>query len=90
MLKDCIQCGLMKEPASFWMNHLALDLLLLSMTVSQMIGIALFLLATGYQLLLPCIAVPGLPSLLDQLTLDEEEAYLTKVGCIVACCKSWG
>ena len=30
--------------------------------------------------LLPSIAIPGLPSLPDQLTLDEEEAYLAKVS----------
>ena len=29
MLKDCIQRGLTKAPATFWMNHLALALLLL-------------------------------------------------------------
>ena len=28
ILKDCIQCGLTKEPATFWTNHLALALLL--------------------------------------------------------------
>ena len=35
-LKDCIQRGLTKMPATFWMNHLALALLLLRMTVSRM------------------------------------------------------
>ena len=29
------------------------------------------------------MAIPGLPSLPDQLTLDEEETYLTEVSCIV-------
>ena len=29
MLKDCICCGLTKAPTTFWMNHLALALLLL-------------------------------------------------------------
>ena len=47
MLKDCIQRGLTKEPTTFWMNHLALALLLLCMTVSRMMGVALFLLATS-------------------------------------------
>ena len=42
-----------------------------------------FLLATGQQPLLPSMAIPGLPSLPDQSTLDEEEAYLTKVNHIV-------
>ena len=46
-LKDCIWCGLTKIPATFWMNHLALVLLLLCMTVSRMTGIAPYLLATG-------------------------------------------
>ena len=43
-----------------------------------------FLLATGCQLLFPSIAVPELPSLPDQPTPDEEEAYLAEVSCIVA------
>ena len=47
MLKDCIWCGLTKVPTTFWMNHLALALLLLCMTVSRMMGIALYLLATS-------------------------------------------
>ena len=29
------------------------------------------------------MAIPGLPSLPDQPTLDEEEAYLTEVSCII-------
>ena len=41
-----------------------------------------YLLATGQQLLLPSMAVPGLPSLPDQPTLDKE-AYLAKVSRIV-------
>ena len=45
--------------------------------------IAPFLLATGQQPLLPSMAIPGLLSLPDQLTSDEEKAYLTKVGHIV-------
>ena len=45
-LKDCIQCGLTKTPATFWMNHLAPALLLLCMTASRMTGIAPYLLAT--------------------------------------------
>ena len=43
-------------------------------------GIVLYLLATSQQPLLPSMAVPGLPSLPDQLTPDEEETYLTKVS----------
>ena len=82
-LKDCIQHGLTKTPATFWMNHLALALLQLCMTVSRMIGIMLYLLATGQQPLLLSIAIPGLPSLPDQPALDEEETYLTKVSRIV-------
>ena len=46
-LKDCIRHGLTKMPATFWMNHFALALLLLHMTVSRMTDIALYLLATG-------------------------------------------
>ena len=84
MLKDRIWHGLMKEPASFWMNHLASALLLLCMTVSQTIGIMLFLLATGCQPLLPSMAIPGVPSLPDQPTPDEKEAYLAKVSYIIA------
>ena len=83
MVKACIQCGLKKEPASFWMNHLASALLLLCMTASWMMGVAPFLLATGHQPLLPSLAIPGLPSLPDQPTPDEEEAYLAEVSCIV-------
>ena len=82
-LKDCIQCDLKKEPASFWTNHLALALLLLYMTVSQMMDVALFLLAMGHQALLPSLAIPGLSSLPDQLTPDEQEAYFAKVSRIV-------
>ena len=40
----------------------------------------LYLLATGRQPLLPSMAIPGLPSLPDQPTPDEEEAYLAKVS----------
>ena len=82
-LKDCILCGLTKKPATFWTNHLALALLLLCMTVSRMMGITPYLLAAGRQPLLPSIAVPGLPSLPDQPTPDEEETYLAKVRRIV-------
>ena len=66
------------------MNHLALALLLLHMTASQMMVIVLFLLATGHQPLLLSMAIPGLPSLPDQLALDMEAAYLTIVSCIIA------
>ena len=52
------------------------------MIASRMIGIVPYLLATGQQLLLPSMAIPGLPSLPNQLALDEEEAYLAKVSCI--------
>ena len=40
ILKDCIWHGLTKAPTTFWMNHLALALLLLCMTVSRMMGIS--------------------------------------------------
>ena len=83
MLKDCIQHSLTKEPATFWMNHLASALLLLCMTVSRMTGVAPILIATGQQLLLPSMTVPGLLSLPDQPTPDEEEAYLVEVSHIV-------
>ena len=83
MLKDCIQRSLTKMPTTFWTNHLALVLLLLHMTVSRMTGIMPYLLVTGRQPLLLSIAVPGLPSLPDQLTPDEEETYLAKVSRIV-------
>ena len=53
MLKDCIWHGLAKVPTAFWMDHLALALLLLCMTASRMMGIAPYLLATSRQLLLP-------------------------------------
>ena len=53
------------------------------MTASWMMGVAPFLLATGYQPLVPSLAVPELPSLLKQLTPDEEETYSTKASCIV-------
>ena len=43
-------------------------------------GIVPYLLVTSQQLLLSSMATPGLPSLPDQLTPDEEETYLTKVG----------
>ena len=46
-------------------------------------GVALYLLATSRQPLLPSIAIPGLPSLPDQPTPDEEETYLAKVSRIV-------
>ena len=42
-----------------------------------------YLLATGQQPLLPSIAILGLLSLPDQLTLDKEETYLAKVSHIV-------
>ena len=41
----------------------------------------LHLLAIGWQPLLPSMAVPGLPSLPNQMASDEEEAYLNKVSC---------
>ena len=56
---------------------------LVRMTASRMTGIAPYLLATSRQPLLPSIAIPGLPSLPGQLTLDEEETYLAKVSRIV-------
>ena len=83
MLKDCIRHGLTKMPATFWTNHLASALLLLCMMASRMMGIVPYLLATGQQPLLPSITIPGLPSLPDQPTLDEEETYLAKVSHIV-------
>ena len=83
MLKDCIQRGLTKAPATFWTNHLALVLLLLCMTASRMMGVMPYLLETSQQPLLPSMAIPGLPSLPDQPTPDEEETYLTKVSHIV-------
>ena len=63
MPNDCIWNSLMKEPTSFWMNHLALALLLICLTVSQVRGIVLYLLATVHQPLLPSMTVPGLPLL---------------------------
>ena len=83
MLKDCIRRSLTKTPAIFWTNHLAPVLLLLRMTVSRMMGIVPYLLATGQQPLLPSITIPGLPSLPDQPAPDEEEMYLTEVSRIV-------
>ena len=47
-------------------------------------GITLFPLAIGHQPLLPSMAVPELPSLPDQPTPDEEEAYLARVSYTVA------
>ena len=82
-LKDCIRRGLTKAPTTFWTKHLALALLLLCITVSRMMGVTLYLLATSQQPLLLSITVPRLPSLPNQPTLDEEEAYLTKVSRIV-------
>ena len=83
MLKDFIRRGLTKEPTTFWMKHLALALLLLHMTVSRMMGVMAFLLATGRQPLLPSMAIPGLLSLPSQPAPDEEEANLAKVSHIV-------
>ena len=83
MIKDCIQCGLTKEPASFWINHLVSTLQLLYMTVNWIMGIALFLFAIGYPPFLPSLAIPGLPLLPNQPTMDKEEAYLTKFSYIV-------
>ena len=73
----------MKELASFWMNHLALALFLLGMTASWMIGVVPFLLAMGHQLLIPSMAIPRLPTLQNQLTPDEEEAYFAIVSHII-------
>ena len=53
MLEDCIQRSLTKVPTTFWINYLASPLLLLQMTVSQMMGLVLFLLATSHQPFLP-------------------------------------
>ena len=65
ILNDCICHGLVKEAASFWMNHLASALLLLHMEASQMMGIATFLLVMGCHPLLPSLAIPGLLLLSD-------------------------
>ena len=46
-------------------------------------GVMLYLLATGQQLLLLSIAIAGLPSLSNQPTPDEEETYLAKDSRIV-------
>ena len=46
-------------------------------------GVMPYLLVTGQQPLLLSITIPGLPSLPNQPTLDEEEAYLTEVSHIV-------
>ena len=83
MLRDCIGHGLTKEATTFWMNHLALALLLLHMTVSKIIGVAPFLLAMARKPLLLSMAIPGLLSPPDQPTPDEEEAYLTEVSRMV-------
>ena len=72
MLKNYIECSFTKEPASYWTSPLALDLLLLYITASQMIGVAPFLLAMGCQPLLPSLATLGLPLLPDWSTLDGE------------------
>ena len=53
------------------------------MTASRMTGIAPYLLATGQQLLLPSIAIPGLPTLPDQPSPDEEETYLADISRII-------
>ena len=89
-LKDCIWHGLTKAPTTFWMNYLALALILLRMTVSRMTGTVPYLLATSQQLLLPSIAIPGLPSLPDQPTLDKEETYLIEVSHITEQLKGLG
>ena len=65
MLKDCILCSLMKEPASFWTNHLALAHVLLLMISSWMMSVVLYLLAMGHQPLIPSLAITGLPLLPD-------------------------
>ena len=83
MLKDCIQHSLTKDPTTFWMNHLALALLLLYTTVSRMMGVMPFLLDMGQQLLLPSMALAGLPSLPNQPTLDEEKACFAQVSHII-------
>ena len=83
MLKDCIQHSLTKEPSSFWTNHLGLALLLLHMTVSRMMGGALFFIVISCQPLLLSLPIPRLPSLPNHPTLDEENAYLAKVSHIV-------
>ena len=82
MLKNCIQKSLTKELASFWMNHLALVLLLLYITASQMMGIILSL-DTSYQPLLSSLAVLGLPFLPKQPTLDEKKTYLREASYII-------
>ena len=46
-------------------------------------GIVPHFLSTSQQPLLPSLAIPGLPSLPDQPTLDEEQAYLAQVSCII-------
>ena len=46
-------------------------------------GIMLYLLTTSQQPLLPSMAVQELPSLPNQLTPVEEEAYLAEVSCIM-------
>ena len=83
MLRGYIRLGLTKEPATFWMNHLASALLLLCITVSKMISVISFLLTIGRQPLLLSMAVPGLPCLPNQLALDKEEPYLAKVSYII-------
>ena len=70
-------------PATFWTNHLAPALLLLRITASRMMGVTPYLLATSQQLSLLSIAIPGLPSLPDQPTPDEEETYLADISHIV-------
>ena len=72
------------------MNNFASALLLLHMTVSRMMSIAPYLLATSQQPLLPSMAIPGLLSLPDQPTLDEEKTYLAKVSHIFERLQGWG
>ena len=88
-LKDCIRHGLTKMRATFWTNHLASVLLLLCMTVSRMMGIALYLLVTHQQTLLPSITVPGLLSLPDQLTPDEKKHTSLKSAALWSSSKGW-
>ena len=53
------------------------------MTVNRMMGVVPYLLATSQQPLLPSMSIPGLLSLPDQPTPDEEETYLAEISCII-------
>ena len=74
-LKEAIRRGLIKDPASYWSNHLGPALAMLRFTPSRMTGLTPFSLVTGRKPQLPSLPARPLPELPEEASAAQEEEY---------------